>query len=467
VPPLNPQNTATKKAIRQIRAIRLIAINIFLLTLFLTCFSTCQKKSTPENQLSTLTFWVTMSVYEANAVRLIGERFAKETGIAIDVKEIGIFEITTKMELAAPAGKGPDLLSISHTSVGALALMNLISPFDINIDKNIEGNAGNTSNEILKKLEDYPRPLVTAFMFNVPDASKPYLYGVPLTVESYGLVINRALMDNPPKTVEELIKTAEELTKDTDNDGKIDTYGFLTDPTNLYFTFPFYDAHGAYIFEKAEGGFDTEDLGFCTAGGVSALAFVTKLTKKRSDAPALIPKGVTYPIISDLFKKGKVAAMIHGTYMIPHYRTSGIDVEYLPIPPLADGRECRPLSTLMGIAVSAHSENKGDALKFISFLLKPKNLRTYFEASGGVRVMANPDIYTNEDYRREPTLKTSISIAGNSIPFPNDPAGELVWDAFSDSVNLVLDGKTNPKDALCDMQERLKIVIKEMKGENK
>ena len=441
--------------------------NILLLTLSFICFSSCQRESTPENQPPALTFWVTMSADEAKAVRLIGERFTKESGIAIDVKEIGIFEITTKLELAAPAGKGPDILSISHTSVGALALMNLILPIYINIEN--EEDAGEISNkipnEIFNKLGNYPKPLVSAFTWSGSDAKKQNLYGVPLTVESYGLVINTALLDNSPKTVEELITSAEELTKDTDNDGKIDTYGFLTDPTNLYFTFPFYDASGAYIFEKAGEGYNTNNLGFCTTGGVSALTFITELTKKRNNTPALIPKGITYPIISDLFQKGKVAAMIHGTYMIPHFRTSGIDINYRPIPPFADGRQGRPLSTLMGVAVSAHSENKGDALKFISFLLKPENLRTYFEASKGVRVMANPDIYTDKDYRREPTLKTSISIAGNSIPFPNDPAGELVWDAFSDSVNLVLEGKTNPKDGLCDMQERLKIVIAEMKGE--
>lgn len=442
--------------------------NVFFvaLCLLLFCALSISCKRASETKPPTLTFWVAMSDEEAAVIRIIGKMFEEESGVTVDVREIGIFEITTKMELAAPAGKGPDILSISHTSVGTLALMNLISPIDIE------------ASDIQAILKDYPESFVSAFMWGGGDGKKGNLYGVPLTVESYGLVINRRLIDRAPDmpdtpgTIEELIETASGLTRDTDGDGVIDTYGFLTDPTNFYFTFPFYDANGAYIFAERgfaeeDGIYDTGNLGFCTRGGISALTFISGMTKKRNNIPALIPKGITYPIISDLFSKGKVATMIHGTYLIPYYRTLDIDVEYRPVPPFSDGRRGRPLSTLMGLGVSAYSERREDALKFVSFFLKPENLRTYFEASGGVRVMANPNIYTDDDYEREPTLKTSIKIAGDSLPYPNDPAGELVWDAFTDSVHLVLEGKTDPEDALCTMQERLKTVIIEMKGDVK
>ncbi|GEM_PF-1926171 len=435
-------------------AVSIIAIPLLL---SLALFGSC--RGTPEAETPTLTFWVTMSSEEAKAVRLIGKRFTEKSGIKVDVREIGIFEITTKLELAAPAGKGPDVLSITHTSVGALALMKLIAPMAMDI-ASLDADIIDMS----ASLKDCPESLVSAFTWSGGDGRNAGLYGVPLTVESYGLVINMEMVKSAPDTVEELIETATNLTRDTDGDGKVDTYGFLTDPTNLYFTFPFYDANGAYIFaEDTAGVYDTGNLGFCTEGGISALMFMKGLTKIQGGAPPLIPKGITYPIISDLFSRGKAAAMIHGTYLIPYYRSLGIDVGYHPIPPFADGRRGRPLSTLMGVAVSAYSNKKEDALTFVAFLLRPENLRTYFEASGGVRVMANPLVYTDEDYKREPTLKTSVKIAGDSLPFPNDPAGELVWDAFADGVNLTLEGKSTPKDALCTMEERLKTVISEMK----
>ncbi|MBN1572318.1 MAG: extracellular solute-binding protein [Deltaproteobacteria bacterium] len=442
-------------------AVSIIAICLLSCSIFL---SSCRRA--PETETDTLTFWVTMSGEEAEAVRLIGKKFTEESGIAVDVREIGIFEITTKLELAAPAGKGPDILSITHTSVGALALMKLITPIAMDIaPMDVDTtDISNISANITASLKDCPESLVSAFTWSGGEGKDAVLYGVPLTVESYGLVINRGIIKSVPDTMEELIETATNLTRDTDGDGKVDTYGFLTDPTNFYFTFPFYDANGAYIFaENAAGCYDTGNLGFCTEGGVSALTFMQGLTQSRCGAPALIPKGITYPIISDLFSKGKAAAMIHGTYLIPYYRSLGIDVGYYPIPPFSDGRRGCPLSTLMGIAVSAYSDKKEDALKFVAFFLRPENMRAYFEASGGVRVMVNPKIYTDEDYEREPTLETSVKIAGDSLPFPNDPAGELVWDAFADGASLTLEGKSTPKDALCTMEERLKTVISEIK----
>ncbi len=43
--------------------------------------------------------------------------------------------------------------------------------------------------------------------------------GVPLTVESYGLVVNEKLVKRVPKTWEELFDEAGRMTADTDGDG--------------------------------------------------------------------------------------------------------------------------------------------------------------------------------------------------------------------------------------------------------
>ncbi len=383
-----------------------------------------------------ISFWVAMSKDEIESVRKISDKFHKETDITVDVREIGLFEITTKLELSAPAGKGPDVFSISHTSVGALALMGLLMPIE----------------EIPERLKNYPESLTSAFYY------QGKLYGVPLTVESYGLVVNRDIVDEVPDTWEDLIGLAENLTVDKDGDGAFDTYGFLTDPENFYFTFPFYDAMGGYIFGGGDTGLDPKDLGFCTPGGISALKFIVDLTREKN----LIPRGIDYPIISDLFAKGKVAMMIHGTYLIGYYRSLGIDVGYSPLPRFSDGRQGRPLSTLMGIGISSYSEKKDIAQRFLNYFLEPENLRIYFESSGGIRVMADPTIYDEEDFKREPALETAITITENSYPYPNDPRGDLIWDAVRDAAYLAIEEKTSPEEALCDMQNRLKTIFSEM-----
>jgi maltose/maltodextrin transport system substrate-binding protein len=385
-----------------------------------------------------LTVWAAMDAGQMRALRDSADRFERETGQPVRIVEVGLFEITTKLELAAPAGKGPDVVSISHTSVGTLALMGLLAPMD----------------RFSGMLVRYPDPLVSAFRY------RGVLMGIPLTVESYGLVVNEGLVKHVPKTWEELFDEAARMTTDTNGDGTPDTYGFLTDPTNFYFTFPLYDARGAYIFkDRPTSGMDTADLGLCTDGGVEALTLLTDLTRRRH----LIPIGITYPIITDLFSRGRLAMTVYGTYLISHWQKLGIAVGYHELPPFEDGRRGRPLSTLMGLGISAYADNPGGAERFITFLLLPENLRRFFELSGRTPVMADPGVYRDEDFAAVPYLRTALAIASDSYPFPNVPEGDLIWDATAGAAQAALTGAVSPRQALCDMQDRLAAVIREMR----
>jgi arabinogalactan oligomer/maltooligosaccharide transport system substrate-binding protein len=284
--------------------------------------------------------------------------------------------------------------------------------------------------------------------------------GLPLTVESYGLVVNEGLVGQVPKTWEELFDRAERMTVDTDGDGTPDTYGFLIDPTNFYFTFPFYDARGAYIFKEAPTAeIDTTDIGFCTPGGAEALTLLTGLTLRRR----IVPIGVTYPVITDLFSRGRLAMTVYGTYLIPRWKDMGIGTGYYELPPFEDGSRGRPLSTLMGLAVSAYANDPGTAERFISFLLLPGNLRRFFELSGKDLVMADPEVYRDEDFAAVPYLRTALSIASDSYPFPNVPEGDLIWEATSGAAEAALAGTVSPPQVLCDMQDRLGTVIREIR----
>jgi arabinogalactan oligomer/maltooligosaccharide transport system substrate-binding protein len=385
-----------------------------------------------------LTIWAAMSADELGALRDIAESFERETGTSVRIVQIGLFEITTKLELAAPAHKGPDLVTISHTSVGALTLMGLLAPVE-------------SLSELTAR---YPKPLVDAYRY------RGVLMGLPLTVESYGLVVNEGLVEQVPKTWEELFDRAERMTADTDGDGTPDTYGFLIDPTNFYFTFPFYDARGAYIFgETPTAGIDTADIGFCTPGGAEALTLLTGLTLHRR----LVPIGITYPIITDLFSRGRLAMTVYGTYLIPHWKEMGIETGYYELPPFEDGARGRPLSAMMGLAVSAYANDPDTAERFISFLLQPGNLRRFFELSGKDLVMADPGVYRDEDFAAVPYLRTALSIASDSYPFPNVPEGDLIWEATSGAAEAALTGTAAPPQVLCDMQDRLGTVIREIR----
>ena len=155
--------------------------------------------------------------------------------------------------------------------------------------------------------------------------------------------------------------------------------------------------------------------------------------------------------------------MIHGVYLIPFYRSLGMNVGYHPIPPAESGRAARPLANLMGVGVSAYSQNPESAEDFLAYLLEPKRLRLILEGSGTIKVMANPQVYCEEDFNTEPLLSPAVEIVGLSYPYPNDPAGELVWDAVAAAATAVVDGSLPPEEALCRLETRLEIVIEEMR----
>ena len=136
---------------------------------------------------------------------------------------------------------------------------------------------------------------------------------------------------------------------------------------------------------------------------------------------------------------------------------------YHPIPPTENGRAARPLANLMGIGVSAHADDPDSATDFLAYLLEPENLRRIVEGSGAIKVMANPEVYREEDFAEEPLLATALEIASTACPCPNDPAGELVWDAAGAAATAAVEGELSPEEALCRMQERLEAVIEEMR----
>jgi arabinogalactan oligomer/maltooligosaccharide transport system substrate-binding protein len=421
-----------------IRSARLI--RCFLVALLLWgCAAGCSLNDTGgDADDAGLVFWAAMTPDEIEALNLIADAYAAERGVAVTIREIGLFEINTKLELAAPAGRGPDLISVSHTSVGVLSLMGLLQPLD--------------GDEL--PLADCPPDLVDAFRYEA------ILYGAPLTVESYGLVVNEDLISTVPETLEDLVDTARRLTTDTDDDGQAEVYGFLTDPANFYFTFPFYDAYGGYIFsETNDGTVDPTRMGLCTPGGIQGLTILADI----ADPAGFIPRGIDYTVIGQLFGEGRAAMMIHGVYLIPYYRSLGMHVGYYPIPPAESGRKARPLANLMGVGISAYSENPEAAKAFLAYLLEPERLRVLVEGSGAIKVMANPAVYREADFTAEPLLAAAVEIAGSSYPFPNDPAGELVWDAVGAAATAAMDGSLSPEEALCRMEDRLETVIEEMR----
>ncbi|HBK68681.1 MAG TPA: hypothetical protein DDZ91_08560, partial [Firmicutes bacterium] len=292
----------------------------------------------------------------------IAKEYTRKTGVEVEIIAQNQFTTRENFMADAPAGKGPDIIMSMHTDTGTYAISEMIRPLMIT--------------DTMKK--SYYDLAFNSFIYGGKT------YGIGYSVESYGLVYNKKLVKKAPETWEEMFTMAEKLTV-RDKKKRITTYGFLVDPKNFYFTFPFFSAYGGYVFGRDEqGNFNTDDIGLANEGSVKALTKIMELVNK-----GLIPRDVDDNIINDLFENGQLAMMIYGPWYFSNYRASGVDLGYEPIPRVKDGNPTRPFGTILGFMLSSFSKQPQEAEKFLDYLLQDEIQQRLIESYEGQRVPLN------------------------------------------------------------------------------
>ena len=129
-------------------------------------------------------------------------------------------------------------------------------------------------------------------------------YAAPLSVETVALFYNTDLVSEAPKTWEELVEQAAQ------------SGGVQFDATSIYYDLGFVRACGGYIFNYADGAYDTSDIGLANEGAVQAYEFINDLCNKYG----LISADVTADIARSNFQNGQCAYYIGGPWDIALHR---------------------------------------------------------------------------------------------------------------------------------------------------
>ncbi len=61
----------------------------------------------------------------------IAPKVLSETGVCLDIQELGFGDIRTKISLSAPAGEGPDIFVGAHDWLGELTANGVVAPMDL------------------------------------------------------------------------------------------------------------------------------------------------------------------------------------------------------------------------------------------------------------------------------------------------------------------------------------------------
>ncbi|MCP3742155.1 extracellular solute-binding protein [Rossellomorea sp. BNER] len=347
----------------------------------------------------------------------VGKKFTEETGIELEVKEV---EMASKMKeqlrLDGPAGSGPDVLTLPHDQIGELALAGHIA--ELKVEKDVTDRFSESS--ILAESYDGK------------------LYGLPKSTETPVFIYNKALMEEPPATMEELYKFSKENTSG-------DQYGFLALWDNYYFAHAVIGGMGGYVFADNDGALDPKDIGLNNEGAVKGTEYIQKWYKE-----GLFPNGIIGEnggsAMDGLFNEGKVASVMNGPWSFQGYKDAGIEIGVSALPPFENGEHMKTFMGVKGWHVSGYSKNKEWAQKFIEFVTEDENAKLRFEQTQEVppntALIDDPAIADNEG------AKAVAEQSQYGVPMPNIPEMGSVWEPMATALQTVVTGKAEPQKAL-------------------
>jgi len=355
-----------------------------------------------------LTLWTTFGDETLEWLQGEAASFSAAFGVPTSVVRLDLGELRQQALLAAPQGQAGDLfIGIPHDQIADFALGGVAD--DI---------ASFATAAYLADLSEQAR---LAYTFN------GRLIGLPMFVEGPALIVNNDLVDTLPATYEELIAKAQELTT-------ADTFGFMYDVPNFYFSFGWINTFGGYVFgSDATGSLVAGDLGLDNEGAIAGAQAVKDLRF----AHGLVPAGTNYDVANGLFVDGALAMIYNGPWAISQYVSAGLDVSVHPMPPLADGTPFSGFMGVQGVLMNPFSPSRADAANFAKWITRTDAQVSMAQLSG--RIPASISALTRvED---DPVIAAFGTALLDSVPMPNIPQMSNVWGPMGDALSVILESE--------------------------
>ncbi len=372
-----------------------------------------------------LTLW---TAFEDKEFKVLGEllaEFEQEHQIPVVTLKVPFTQLQGKFLVAAPAGQGPDLIIGPQDWMGVFAVAELLEPIEVNSDEFLE-------------------VAVEAVTF------ERQTYALPMMLDCVAMIRNVDLAPEAPEDLTALVRLSQEI-----QHGEI--RGFYYELDNFYFSWPFFAAHGAYLFGQKDGTLDPFDVGLANPGAVEAARWIGELRTKYN----LVPLGANNDLAKGLFLDGKLAMFLAGPWSLSEIRKAGISYSVDPIPPY-QGRPSAPLVGATGLMHNRNGKRPEEARKLIEFLRSEEAITRLAMASGRApahrgatrRAQSDPDLGRD--------IAAFAAIADQGTPMPSHPAMNMVWEPMEQALELVASGKVDPAKQLTETTERIKSKIRFM-----
>jgi len=414
-----------------------------LLSLALT--PACSQANTPDNQgtpapteelrLSKLPGdlqpepGASLLIWESKEARPFTEQLMKEFtalyGVPVRMEEVGTMDQIGRLELDGPNGTGADVVTTSQDLLGRAVTAGLLLPNDVFSESTVQ---------------DHEEAAVRAASYG------DKLYGYPIKVMTYAMFYNKALIAEPPKTMEEVVAFAADF-----NDPAANRYAFMFDAPYFYFSYPFLASTGGYIF--GDHGLNPDDIGLNNEGAVRGMKQYAAL---RSTLP-VSAGDLASDIKTALFSEGLVAMNVSGAWSIETFRNAGIDFGVAPIPDIG-GEPSVTLSQVNAWYVSAFSRYPQAAKLFAAFASTKEAQLLNYELTGAIPT--NKQAGADEQVQQDPIASVFYEQFRRSHPAPSIPEVSNVWTPMDAAMVEIWDGgdvKATLDQAVGNLQDAIQL----------
>ncbi|NQX28934.1 extracellular solute-binding protein [Microbacteriaceae bacterium VKM Ac-2854] len=392
----------------------------------------------------TITWWATNlanSLQRDNELlKPMIDRFTEETGIQVDYEVNTWGDYYNKVLGAVSSGEGPDVMSVGTTWTQTLADTGAFLQFD---DARMDEIGG----------ADKFVPTSLGAAGGDSDGGPSFL---PMANGVTSLWYNPTIfaaagITEPPKTIDEFITVAQQLTQDTDGDGTIDQYGFAYPAGSASEL-----SHAIFAYGEQYDGqwFDEDGKPTLDADGIVDAA--TMLTALLTDAKIMSPADVEITNATETFQQfadGKTG-MIFASGPIPTWKEAGFTDYAAADMPLIDPVIGEPVMTHIAgvnVGVFAETEHEEAALQFVKYLTDVEAQVDFYNDFD--QMPTNQEAYDSDQLVKADTFDLYANILANNaktVPLNSNTgqAETLMGDAMKQLfAQAALDGTVSTADA--------------------
>lgn len=361
---------------------------------------------------------------KVDPLNAIAPAFEEATGIDVTIELVPFGDIREQVNLAAPAGEGPDIFAGAHDWTGELAANGLIDPIDLGA-----------------KRDSFVDVAVNAFGF------EGQTYAVPYVTEAIALYYNTDLVPEAPATFDEVAAACE--TAGVEQCLGVPGGGAATD---AYHNYPFVSAFGATIFayDPATGSYDAGEVLIDSPEALQGGEYL------QQQVEAGVVESTDYDTAKNLFLEGTSAFWITGPWELGTLRDqTTINWDVAVIPQIGD-QPTAPFVGAQGFFISSFSENKLLAQSFLlDFIATDETMQALYDADPrGTAWQAVQDGLSGD-----PQVQTFAEAAANGVPMPNIPEMGSVWGPLGDNLLLVRNGELGADEALTTAAEAIRAAV--------